>query len=337
MLGTAAAAALSARNARAEDTTLVISMWGFNGDKLRQHLFAPFEQAHSVKILIDEGNAGDRLNKVKIRGGGADLIYLSDIFSQIGIHDGVFEKIDAAALPNLAQLYPIARAPQGEGWGPAYTLGRVGVVYDGAKVNPGISTWKDLWKPAFRNHLTIPGYPTTAGPVNVLIAAKVAGVDAYADPKAAFASLAALKPNVVKSYSTGSELVNLFSTGEVVAAIAQDFTFASIKKAIPTAIWADLSDGAFASFNTVNLVRGTKNRALALAFIDWHLSAPVQQALAIAGTDAPANMTVKLTPEQAAPWTYGERVIGALNQVDYARMLAAKADWADRWNDVFAA
>ncbi len=315
--------------------TLTISMWGFNGDKLEQHLFKPFKDKYNVDIVLEAGNAGDRLNKVAIRKGGVDLIYLSDVFSQVGIEQGLFEKIDTGKLTNLKDLYPLAQAPQGEGYGPGYTVGRYGVIYDSAKVAAPVTSWHDLWRPEFKRRLTLPGFSTTAGPLTVLVAAARKNVDAYANPTATFESVAELKPNLVKTYNTGSELVNLFSTGEVVVAAAQDFTFAQVKAAIPTAKWADLSDGAFVTFNTVNIVKGVKDKELAEAFINWHLSVEAQKALAIAGTDGPTNMKAELTPEQAAPWTYGEAVIKSLRKPDYAKLNAAKADWGNRWNDIF--
>lgn len=330
------AAVLSVGAAEAQEKkTLTISMWGFNGDKLEAFLFKPFKEKYNVDIVLEAGNAADRLNKVKIRKGGVDLIYLSDVFSQVGIEDGLFEKIDGAKVPNIKELYPVAQAPQGEGYGPGYTVGRYGVIYDSAKVSAPVAAWADLWRDDLKKRVTIPGFTTTAGPLTVLVAAARKGVDAYAKTDAAFASLAELKPNIVKTYNTGSELVNLFSTGEVAAAAAQDFTFAQVKAAVPTARWAELSDGAFVTFNTVNIVKGTKNKDLAEAFINWHLSAEVQKKLAVEGTDAPGNPRADLTPEQAAPWTYGEATIKALRKVDYAKLNEAKADWSDRWNDVF--
>lgn len=330
------AAALISFGATAQDKkTLTISMWGFNGDKLEQFLFKPFKEKYNVDIVLEAGNAGDRLNKVAIRKGGVDLIYLSDVFSQVGIEQGLFQKIDSAKLTNLKDLYPVAQAPQGEGYGPGYTVGRYGIIYDSAKVATPVTSWNDLWRPDFKRRITLPGFPTTAGPLTVLAAAARKNVDAYANPAAAFESVAELKPNLVKTYNTGSELVNLFSTGEVVVAAAQDFTFAQVKAAIPTAKWAALSEGDFISFNTVNIVIGAKNKELAEAFINWHLSPEAQKALAIAGTDGPTNMKAELTPEQAAPWVYGEAVIKTLRKPDYAKLNAAKADWGNRWNEVF--
>ena len=329
-------AALAAVPAMAQDAkTLTISWWGFNGEKLDALLIAPFKAQCGCEVVFETGNAGDRLNKLKIRNGeGVDVIYLSDTFSQVGIEDGMFQKFDASKVPNIANIYPFAQAPQGE-YGPAYTLGRVGVVYDTAKVTTPITSWNDLWREDLKSSLTLPGITTTAGPMVVLKAADHAGVDPFTDTDGAMKSVEALKPNVVKNYNTGSEMINLFSTGEVSAAIAQDFTLGQIKAAVPTVVWADLSEGAIATVNTVNIPKGAQNVELAYQFINFLLSPEIQQKLAEEGVDAPVNTAVKLTPEQAALWTYGDDVIAKLTHLDYAKLNAAKAGWIERWNEIF--
>ena len=319
----------------AQAKTLTISWWGFNGDKLNQYIIEPFKQKCGCEVVFETGNNADRLNKIKIRNGeGVDVAYFTDAYSQTGIEQGLFQKIDPAKLPNLAGLYEMARAPQGE-YGPAYTIGRVGVIYDSAKVKAPVTSWNDLWKDDFKSSLSLPGITTTAGPMVVTIAAEHAGVDAFSDTDGAFNAIEALKPNVVKNYNTGSELVNLFSTGEITAAVAQDFTLAQIQAAVPTAVWADLKDGAVATLNTINIPKGAANVDLAYEFINFVLSPEVQQKTAENGVDAPVVTSVKLTPEQAKLWTYGPEMIASLKQVDYAKLNAAKSGWIERWNEVF--
>ncbi|MEJ1159720.1 ABC transporter substrate-binding protein [Prosthecomicrobium sp. N25] len=315
--------------------TLTISWWGFNGDKLEEYLMKPFKAQCGCDIVYETGNNADRLNKVKIRGGGGvDLIYLTDSFSEIGIKEGLFQKIDRSKIPNLAGVYDIAKAPQGD-YGPAYTLGRYGIIYDSAKVKPPVTAWKDLWRADLKSALSLPGITTTAGPMTVILAGTYAGSDAFKDPDAAFKALAGLKPNLVKTYNTGSELVNLFSTGEITTAAAQDFTLAQIQKAVPTAVWADLSDGAYATLNTINITKGAKEVELAHQFIDFLLRPDIQQKLAENGVDAPVVKSVTLTPEQARQWTYGAAMVASLKPVDMAKMNAAKAEWTDRWQELF--
>ncbi|WEX10618.1 ABC transporter substrate-binding protein [Chelativorans sp. AA-79] len=323
---------LSAGTASAQ--TFTISWWGYNGEKLDANIIQPFKQICGCEIVFETGNNADRLNKLKARGGrGVDVIFLTDSYSQIGIEDGVFQKVDRSKIPNIEKLYDLAQAPQGD-YGPAYTIGRVGIVYDSAKVEP-LTSWDDLWREDLESQITLPGITTTAGPMVVVQAGKHAGVDAYEDPDAAFAAIEELKPNTVKNYNTGSEMVNLVSTGEVTVAVAQDFTLASLTEAVPTMNWAALEDGDIATLNTVNIPTGAENVDLAHQFINFLLSTEVQQVEAEQGVDAPVNTEVELTPEQAALWTYGEEVISSLNRMDYEKMNAAKTEWIDRWNEIF--
>lgn len=315
--------------------TLTISWWGFNGKKLESIILAPFREQCGCEIVLETGNNGERLNKIQIRNGsGVDVAYFSDSFSQQGIEAGLFRKIDPAKLPNLADVYDLARDPQG-GYGPAYTIGRVGIVYDSAKVTTPITSWNDLWREDLAASLSLPAVTTTAGPMVVMKAGEHAGVDAFANADAAFAAVEALKPNVVKNYNTGSEMINLFSTGEVSAAIAQDFTLGQIKAAVPTVVWAELAEGSIAALNTVNIPVSAAEPELAYQFINFILSPEIQQQLAEQGVDAPVNTLVTLAPEQAALWTYGADLVAGLQRIDYVQMNAAKGGWVDRWNEVF--
>jgi putative spermidine/putrescine transport system substrate-binding protein len=314
--------------------TFTISWWGYNGDKLQANIIEPFQEMCGCEVVFETGNNADRLGKLTARGGkGVDVIYLTDSYSQIGIEEGIFQEIDRSKIPNLEKLYEIAQAPQGD-YGPAYTIGRVGIVYNSEKVEP-ITSWDDLWREDLANSVSLPGITTTAGPMVVVQAGKHAGVDAYENPDEAFAAVEALEPNVVKNYNTGSEMVNLISTGEVNVSIAQDFTLASLKEAVPSMTWAELEDGDVATLNTVNIPSGAENVELAHQFINFILSTEVQQINAEQGVDAPVNTEVELTEEQASIWTYGQEEINSLNRMDYAKMNEAKSEWIDRWNTIF--
>ena len=322
-------------SASAQTKTFTISWWGYNGDKMNANIIEPFKKICGCDIVFETGNNADRLNKLKLRDGkGVDVIYLSDSFSQLGVAQGLFQEVDASKIPNLSEIYELGRNPQGK-YGPAYTIGRVGLVYDSAKVDPAITSWADLWRADMKSSVSLPGITTTAGPMVVLQAGKHAGVDAYEDSEKAFEAISELKPNVVKNYNTGSELVNLISTGEVRVALAQDFTLASMQAAVKTMTWATLKEGDIATLNMVNIPKGSENVELAHQFINFVLSKEVQQKEAEQGVDAPINSKVELSPEQAKMWTYGADQVSKLGRIDYAKLNDAKTDWIDQWNEVF--
>ncbi len=334
-LAATATAALTALPSVASAETLVISWWGFNGDKLNEFIVEPFQEQCGCEIVFETGNSADRLGKIQVRGGsGVDLIYLPDSFAQQGIELGLFQPIDRSKIPNIEGLYDFAQAPQGE-YGPAYTLGRVGIVYDSAAVSEPITSWNDLWREDLANSVSLPGITTTAGPMVVMLAGDRAGVSAFDDADTAFAEVEAIKPNVLKNYNTGSEMINLFSTGEISVSLAQDFALGRLQDAVPTVVWADLEDGDIATLNTINIPTGAANVERAHEFINFVLDPELQRVLAENGVDAPAVEAVELTPEAAALWTYGAEQVGSLKRIDYAAMNAAKPGWIEMWNEVF--
>ena len=94
------AAATAAAPSLAQEKTLTISWWGFNGEKLDQFVVKPFEAKCGCKLVFETGNNADRLNKIKIRNGeGVDVAYFTDAYSQIGIGDRPVPDVDRSKLP----------------------------------------------------------------------------------------------------------------------------------------------------------------------------------------------------------------------------------------------
>ncbi|SCG81826.1 putative spermidine/putrescine transport system substrate-binding protein [Proteiniborus sp. DW1] len=322
----------SNQSSSGKPTELVISTWGFNEELLRKNIYEPFEKAHNVKIVLEVGNNADRLNKIRLGSSNVDIIQIAEGFAIQAIEEGLFEKIDRSKIPNIENLYDVAKAPFGEDYGPAYTVGRFGIMYDEAKVSKPIESWADLWDESLAKQVTIPDITTTAGPFLPFIVADIEGLDVKADTDAIFDKIKAIDKNLVKIYSKSSEVVNMFSQGEVAAVAGQDFSFGQVKEAVPTAKWVDPKEGAYAVVNTINIVKGTKNKELAEKFIDWILSEEVQKANAIDKVDSPANKNVVLTEEEAEGLTYGAEIIDKLILADWEYINSVNKEWIDRWN-----
>lgn len=312
-------------------TELVVSTWGFAEDAMKKNVYAPFEKEHNVKIVTEIGNNSDRLNKIRQGSSKVDVIYLSDYYSLQGIEEGLFEKIDTNNIPNMDGLYDIAKAPVGEGYGPAFTVAQLGLVVNKDKVTQPVESWNDMWNPAFQNKISLPNITITSGPMLIDIAAKNKGNNEM-DADAAFTALKEINPGVVKYYSKTADVANMFAQGEIEIAPLQDTFLGSIKEAVPSAEFITPKEGAYALMNTVNVVKGSKNKELAEKFINWILSEEVQKANAIDRVDSPANKNVELTPEQAEGLTYGADVIGNLKTMNLSFVNQHMSSWIDRWN-----
>jgi putative spermidine/putrescine transport system substrate-binding protein len=317
---------------KGEPTKLVISTWGFSADFFKKELYEPFEKEHNVQIVVEAGNNAERLNKVKTGGSSVDLIYLSDYYAQQGIEAGIFEKIDRSRIPNLKDIYDIAKAPLGEDYGPAYTVGQLGIAYN-PKATGGkdIKSWSDLWSPELAKKLTMPNITSTTGPMILDAASRVAGSTAFNEDQA-MAKLKALNPGVVKYYGQTSEFVNMFSQGEIAAGPIMEMYVKDLKAAVPDTKFVSPTEGGYAIMNTVNVVKGSKNKQLAEDFINWHLSKEVQEKSAKAKIDSPVNTTLKLTTEEATGITYGADTINKLIKLDMKVVNANLKKWIDRFN-----
>lgn len=334
--GCAAKSSAPATKTQEGPRQLVVSNWGLNQDQYMKAVIEPFEKANNVKVIIEAGNNDERLAKLKNNPNSrVDVMYLAEAYSQKGIEEGLFEKIDYSKVPNAKKVLPVAQKFVDAGYGPAYTLNRAAIVYNPSKVNGKITSWKDLWNSDLKGKIAIPDITTTFGPSMVFAAGLKAGSDVKGDNGAsAFKALEALKPNVVKSYTKSSDLVNMFSNGEIVAAVAADFVVASIKKAMPDAVYVDPAEGAYLNFNTINITKNSKNKDLALKFIDFVLSAEVESQTAATVGDSPINVDVKLSDKDAANLTYGDSAKKAVS-IDYSVVNKQLSTWIDQWNRLF--
>ena len=181
------------------------------------------------------------------------------------------------------------------------------------------------------HQVSIPEITTTFGPAMVYVASDHAGVDVTTDNgEAAFKALADLKPNLVKTYTKSSDLINMFTSGEVAAAVVGDFGVPTIVAANPTLVYVT-PDGAYANFNTINVTKNCANKELAYEYINYRISEELQTKTGKALNEAPTNMDVTFTEEESKDMTYGDKA-AKVKVVDYAFVNPILNNWIDQWN-----
>ena len=219
------------------------------------------------------------------------------------------------------------------GFGPAYTMNSIGIVVD-PSAGIEINSWEDLWKPELANKIAIPDITTTNGPAIMEIAANKAGVSLESDNgEAAFKELEALKSNVVKTYSKSSDLANMFSSGEIVAAISANFAYENIVKAKPEVQYIVPESGTYLNFNTININKNSKNKDLAYEFINYVLSDEVQERAAKALSESPVSKNVTLTEEESKSLTYGS-VVDNAKTTNFKFVNTVMDEWVNTWNRI---
>ena len=274
-----------------------------------------------------EGSKGDGKLVLSTYG----LIELSQAMTAKGADEGLFDTIDLSKIPNAENLIPAAKELAENGQGIPYTINSIGIIYNPELTGFEIKSFDDLWDSRLEGMVSIPEITTTFGPAMVYVAGDHAGTPVAEDEgKAAFEALAELKPNLVKTYTKSSDLINMFTSGEVAAAVVGDFGVPTIVAANPDLVYVTPEE-TYANFNTINITKNCKNKDLAYEYLNYRISPELQTKTGKALNEAPTNKKVTFTEEEAKDMTYGETADNA-KIVDYSFVNPILNNWIDQWN-----
>lgn len=299
LIGGAAAAALvslslsgCAQSADADPKKLTVSTFGFGADQFEKTVVKPFEKKTGIDVTVEAGANADRLTKLRVNKADptVDVVMISDLFAAMGQKQGLFDKIDPKKVPNVSKIYDFAKST--DGYGPAYTYQLLGMLYRTDKFTQP-PTLKDLWDAKHKGKVAVPDLSTSAGAPFLQATAATYG-SGPKDTDTAFKKLSALKPNVLKFFNRSTELVSLLDRGEVDMAPGLDLFAVDPAKAGKPIGWAPFDKGRYVAANTAQIVKGGKNKAGAEKFINYLLSADVQEKAAASFSDKPVNKDAKV-------------------------------------------
>jgi putative spermidine/putrescine transport system substrate-binding protein len=257
-----------------------------------------------------------------------DIAIMDNSVSATGNKQGLFEKIDPAAVPNLANVPDKFRDK--DEFGPVVMLDAVGLVYDTAAFPTPPESWNVLWDPAYAGKINVNAPPSLLGLSLTAITSKMQGEDYTKSIDKAVARLKEMAPGVQTFAPNPDEYQNVI-TGQTVLGLGQNargqfYSDESNKKIGVTFP----KEGTVYQINTINLVKDAPNAAAARTFVDYALSAEAQTAFAKALFYAPSVTNAEL------PADVKDRVVptdGSLNIVplDIEFLSSARDKWTDIW------
>ncbi|RCV52279.1 ABC transporter substrate-binding protein [Marinitenerispora sediminis] len=318
---------------RENDTdTLVVSTFSFATEEFERVVAEPFEERTGIRVVLDTGNNATRLTKLRINREhpDTDVVLISDYFAAIGEDMGLFEQVDPAAVPNLAEIQPWAVDP--DGYGPAYTYQLLGLMYRTDLVEEPPTSWDALWDPEHPGGFALPDISVSAGPLMVLAAGEAYG-SGPTDAETGFERLAEIGPDALQFYSRSTEVSSLLERGEIAMAPSLDnFATESVAAGQPIG-FAVPERGRLMTANTARIVAGAPNRAGAEAFIDFLLEPEVQSQMAEAFFDKPVHPDAEV-PDLMTQVSGDAAVDPAGNgyrQGDLDLIAGERSAWLDRY------
>ncbi|WP_324134937.1 extracellular solute-binding protein [Bosea sp. (in: a-proteobacteria)] len=259
-----------------------------------------------------------------------DVVIMDVTTSSIGNIEGLFEKLTPAEFPVLEELAPEARAAGGE-FGPAVTFDHLVLVYDTQNLKPPIAKLADLWRPDLKGQLALSAPPNIQGLALTAMVEKMEGGDHRKSIDAAMRKLKELAPSV-NTFEPNPDGYSLILNGVVKVAtgwnarsqLYGDQSNGRIGTLLPP-------EGSVFQINTINLTAGSKNRAVAAAFVKHALSQPAQKAFTERMFYAPTNAKAQIDPKAVARTAAAPESRASMIPVDWNDILKVRDQWNNRW------
>jgi putative spermidine/putrescine transport system substrate-binding protein len=323
--GTAAAAACGSPSSTPEPARLRVMLNGGIYEELARRLvIEPFERETGTRVDVIPASAAQIVTRLMAERAAAtvDVVIVDQLVMGPAIEEGIFETIDRANVPNLADLE--RAAVDGRGFGPIVHSHNLVLGYNTRLLTVAPPTsWADLWDARFKG-LVVPGAIELTPGLLFLLQANALHGGTYANVDPGFDALERLAPNVRKYFHTIGEVRPLVATDNAVVAISSNMLQVEIAQGSPVAMVFP-AEGCLASPAVAQVVKGTRVKPLAERFIDYYVRPDAQL-----GWAREYNVSVFNT-KAAVPADIRARIADRVVFFDAAEVARRRGAWVDRW------
>jgi len=239
---------------------------------LPQSVIDKFEQTYNIKVNYSTFSSNEEmLAKLMAGGGNYDLTVASDFMVEILSKQGLIQQIDKGSLTNLNNIGPqFLNLPfdRGNKYSIPY-MWLAGIIsYDSSKIPEGtIKGYKDLWKPEFKNSLTVlDDERVMIGMTLKMLGYSLNETNPVALQKAQEA-LIKLQPNI-KSYDSDSPKTSLIN-GESKAMFSWGAEGNLASRENPNIKYVIPKEGLFLQQDNFVIPKAAKNVKAAKLFMDF--------------------------------------------------------------------
>ncbi|MDQ7859483.1 MAG: extracellular solute-binding protein [Armatimonadota bacterium] len=279
--------------------TLVVTSYGGPWEQFMRSTIVPgFQAEHpGVRVELAVGLSRDWIAKIRAAGKNDppyDVVIANAVWVSAARLEGHFERLTEQNVPNLKDVWPELRNKNDVGV--IFGLNPLGIGYRKDLVQNPPKRWTDLWNPEYRGRLGIYSINNSAGPMFIMLAAKLFANDPK-NIEAGINKIKELRPFRQSDFSGDMEI--LLTRGEVHVGIIDAPAVSRLKRQGAPLEFVPPIEGMFMFEQDTNVTVGSKNKAAAFAFVNYMLSRQTQERWVNQYYLTPANRTLRFSGELA--------------------------------------
>ncbi len=312
---------------------IVLATWGGAwGKAFQEAAIEPFQKATGIKVKVIYGVSSTNLAQVAAQKDKPqiDVITMVSGDGLAAWQRGLTASLDSKDIPALSEMAEVALRRDKDAiiFAGMWTY-PMGILYRTDKLNPGITSWWDLWDARLKNKVAVPSPKYANAHFLAIINRLAGGTEDNADP--GFAKIKALGQNLLADVADDVTPQRLLAQGEVWAApMLSAGAYKVIDQGVPVAFVIP-KEGAPAGMDVIALVKGGPHPAEARKFLDYFIGAEALTKTCEILKLSPLNRKVRLSPEAAKRAVSAEEM-KQLVVLDEEAINRNKAAWLERWS-----
>lgn len=312
----------------AGEDVLRVTTWGGNYKGTYEAVVDAFEKANKVKVEWIVGSTDS--NHVKARQGQTDVSTTDLLHSLAGEQEGIWADLDPQLIPNLKDLYPIARRSKQTVFA---NVGDFVLAYNANRIVRPPTSWSDLWNPEYKHRVALYSF-TGSSTLSLIIleAKKAGGSERNIEPGLKRLIDLHKSGNILALVPGESELVSLYELEEAwLGPLAVGRVKALWDKGAKHIKFVRPSEGTPGLITTLNVVKNSPQKDLAMKFVNFALGKECQEAFAARNLYAPTSKTAAIPRDLEGLLISGSSV-DKLFIPDWAYVNSVKAQWKEEWD-----
>ncbi|WP_436084327.1 ABC transporter substrate-binding protein [Pararhizobium sp. LjRoot235] len=314
--------------------TLIVNSYGGPYEAIiEERIIKPFEEKSGIDVVYDAvGSAAQDYAKIKATKGqpGFDVSVMTASQSLQGCKEGLLEKLDAAAIPNLGKLAPRLSEVAGP-CGAVHEVQYMSLLYRTDKLTSPPTSWSSLLAPELKGKIILPTFQNIMAVFLLEIMSVARGGNMIENVGPGFTAMAELARQSIGFEQSSAILESYIKDGTV---WAMPFWNGRAQLLVDQGVPVDYvrpKEGTIPLIATLNVPVGAENKQAAMAFIEFFLEKSSQEAWVTGYKVGSARIDIDIPSDIRERQITTEADLESLNLPDLARVADKLGEWGERW------